>query len=112
MNRDIISFLMKAQIYDSNEQTVTSSNQPQKQDYSKLKTGREDLAQATQMNKEVAQRNQSSPVKSKPVMVAKKPGRNERVKVLNLQNGETKEMKFKQAEPLISSGAWQMVEMD
>ena len=34
------------------------------------------------------------------------------VKVLNLQNGETKEMKFKQAEPLISSGAWQMVEMD
>ena len=25
--------------------------------------------------------------------------------VLNLQNGETKEMKFKQAEPLISSGA-------
>ena len=112
MNRDIISFLMKAQIYDSNEQTVTSSNQPQKQDYSKLKTGREDLAQATQMNKEVAQRDQSSPVKSKPVMVAKKPGRNERVKVLNLQNGETKEMKFKQAEPLISSGAWQMVEMD
>ncbi|MEC9231943.1 MAG: preprotein translocase subunit SecA [Bacteroidota bacterium] len=112
MNRDIISFLMKAQIYDSNDQTVTSSNQPQKQDYSKLKTGREDLAQATQMNKEVAQRDQSSPVKSKPVMVAKKPGRNERVKVLNLQNGETKEMKFKQAEPLISSGAWQMVEMD
>ena len=41
MNRDIISFLMKAQIYDSNEQTVTSSNQPQKQDYS-VKTGRED----------------------------------------------------------------------
>ena len=112
MNRDIISFLMKAQIYDSNEQTVTSTNQPQKQDYSKLKTGREDLAQATQMNKQVAQQDQSAPVKSKPVMVAKKPGRNERVKVLNLQNGETKEMKFKQAEPLISSGAWQMVEMD
>ena len=44
-------------------------------------------------------------------MVAKKPGRNERVKILNLQNGETKELKFKQAEPLISSGAWQMVEI-
>jgi hypothetical protein len=25
-------------------------------------------------------------------MVAKKPGRNERVKILNLQNGETKEL--------------------
>ena len=27
----------------------------------------------------------------------------------NLQNGETKELKFKQAEPLINSGSWQMV---
>ena len=112
MNRDIISFLMKAQIYDTNDQAVTSSHQPQKQDYSKLKTGREDIAQATQLNKEAAQRDQSGPVKSKPIMVTKKPGRNERVKVLNLQNGETKEMKFKQAEPLINSGSWQMVEMD
>ena len=112
MNRDIISFLMKAQIYDTNEQAVTSSHQPQKQDYSKLKTGREDIAQATQLNKEAAQRDQSGPIKSKPIMVTKKPGRNERVKVLNLQNGETKEMKFKQAEPLINSGSWQMVEMD
>ena len=43
------------------------------------------MAQATQMNKQVAQQDQSAPVKSKPVMVAKKPGRNERVKVLNLQ---------------------------
>ena len=107
---DIISEI--AQIYDTNEQAVTSSHQPQKQDYSKLKTGREDIAQATQLNKEAAQRDQSGPVKSKHIMVTKKPGRNERVKVLNLQNGETKEMKFKQAEPLINSGSWQMVEMD
>ena len=79
--------------------------------FSKLKAGREDLAQATQMNNEMAQQNQSQPVKHSPVMVAKKPGRNERVKILNLQNGETKELKFKQAEPLINSGAWQMVEI-
>ena len=82
-----------------------------RQDFSKLKAGREDLAQATQMNNEMAKKNQSQPVKNSPVMVAKKPGRNERVKILNLQNGETKELKFKQAEPLINSGAWQMVEI-
>ena len=112
MNRDIISFLMKAQLHDPNEQDVTSPPTNKKQDYSKLKTGREDLGQATQMNREMAQQNQSAPVKHQPVMVAKKPGRNERVKILNLQNGETKEMKFKQAEQLINSGAWQMVEKD
>jgi preprotein translocase subunit SecA len=43
-------------------------------------------------------------------MVSRKPGRNERVKVLNLQSGETKELKFKQAEPLINNGSWQLVE--
>ena len=111
MNRDIISFLMKAQLHDPNEQTLSSENNPRpKQDFSKLKAGREDVAQSTRMNSEMAQQNQSGePVKHSPVMVAKKPGRNERVKILNLQNGETKELKFKQAEPLISSGAWQIV---
>ena len=63
------------------------------------------------MNSEMAQQNQSQTVKHSPVMVAKKPGRNEKVKILNLQNGETKELKFKQAEPLINSGSWQMVEI-
>ena len=62
------------------------------------------------MNQQASEKNYNEPVKHQPVMVAKKPGRNERVKVLNLQNGETKEMKFKQAEPLINSGVWQMVE--
>jgi preprotein translocase subunit SecA len=103
---------MKCQLHDPNEKTVSSApSQKSRQDFSKLKAGREDLAQATQMNNEMAKKNQSQPVKNSPVMVAKKPGRNERVKILNLQNGETKELKFKQAEPLINSGVWQMVEI-
>ena len=112
MNRDIISFLMKCQLHDPNEETVSSApSQRLREDFSKLKAGREDLAQSTKMNSEMAQQNQSQTVKHSPVMVAKKPGRNERVKILNLQNGETKELKFKQAEPLINSGTWQMVEI-
>lgn len=93
------------------KKTLSLDNSPRpKQDFSKLKAGREDIAQSTRMNNEMAKQNQSGPpVKHSPVMVAKKPGRNERVKILNLQNGETKEMKFKQAEPLINTGAWQLV---
>ena len=112
MNKDIISFLMKCQLHDPNENTVPSAPSPRpKQDLSQLKAGREDVAQSTRMNSEMAQQNQSQAVKHSPVMVAKKPGRNEKVKILNLQNGETKELKFKQAEPLINSGSWQMVEI-
>ena len=99
---------MKAQIHGSEEQNIPSSKH--RQDYSHLKTGREDLSQATQMNQDASKKDYTQQVKHKPILVAKKPGRNERVKVLNLQNGETKEMKYKQAEPLINSGSWQMVD--
>ena len=37
------------------------------------------------MNSEMAQQNLSQPIKHSPVTVAKKPGRNEKVKILNLQ---------------------------
>ena len=104
---------MKAQLHDADTRTApTALSERPKQDLSKLKTGREDIAQSTQMNQRAAERSQGQPVKHQPVMVAKKPGRNDRVKVLNLQNGETKQLKYKQAEPLINSGAWQMIELD
>jgi preprotein translocase subunit SecA len=38
-----------------------------------------------------------------------KIGRNDRVVIKNVQNGESKTLKFKQAEPLISSGQWVLV---
>ena len=36
----------------------------------------------------------------------KKIGRNERVMIRNIQTGELKELKYKQAEPLINTGKW------
>ena len=112
LNRDIISFLMKAQLPNEKESSTQSkmSVPPPKQDLSKLKTGREDLGQSTRQNAQMAQQNQGGMQKRQPVSVLKRPGRNQRVKVLNLQSGETKEMKFKQAEPLIKTGSWQLVD--
>ena len=112
LNRDIISFLMKAQLPNEKESSTQSkmSVPPPKQDLSKLKTGREDLGQSTRQNAQMAQQNQGGMQKRQPVSVLKRPGRNQRVKVLNLQSGETKEMKFKQAEPLINTGSWQLVD--
>jgi preprotein translocase subunit SecA len=36
----------------------------------------------------------------------RKIGRNERVKIKNIQTGEVKQVKYKQAEPLIQTGTW------
>ncbi len=58
---------------------------------------------------EEAMQNSGNPQqrpKRKPIIVQNKIGRNEKVEIRNLQNGETKTVKFKQAEPLVKSGQW------
>ena len=104
LNRDIISFLMKAQLPNEKESSTQSkmSVPPPKQDLSKLKTGREDLGRLDKTNSTTEPERYTKKI---IVSVLKRPGRNQRVKVLNLQSGETKEMKFKQAEPLINTGS-------
>jgi len=117
LNRDVISFLMKAQlpIGDGQQQQAGSRLQaPPKPDLSRLKESKPDLGEATQQNQQQAQKQQGGgqrqAPKPVPVSVGKKFGRNDKVKILNLTSGETKELKFKQAESLIVSGSWQLIE--
>jgi len=117
LNRDVISFLMKAQlpIGDGQHQQASSRLQaPPKPDLSRLKESKPDLGEATQQNQQQAQKQQGGgqrqAPKPVPVSVGKKFGRNDKVKILNLSSGETKELKFKQAESLIVSGSWQLIE--
>ena len=89
LNKDIISFLMKAQLPVENEtkkanQSRNNFKAPPKQDLSKLKTGRERcLGQATEQNAQMAKKKNQGEnrLKRQPVSVLKRPGRNERVKV-------------------------------
>jgi preprotein translocase subunit SecA len=117
LNRDVISFLMKAQlpIGDGQQQQASSRLQAApKPDLSRLKESKPDLGEATQQNQQQAQQQQGGgqrkAPKPVPVSVGKKFGRNDKVKILNLTSGETKELKFKQAETLIVSGSWQLIE--
>ena len=50
----------------------------------------------------------AAPQKSEPVRVEKTFNRNDKVEVINLLTGESKEMKFKQAEPLLQTGQWKL----
>ncbi len=113
-NREILSFLINAKLPTEQEQQSAprQSNVGSDTDMSKMQTGRTDnLAAGTEANQAAASRPQGQPeVKQQPVVAERKFGRNDKVKVLNLRSGETKEMKYKQAESLISSGAYQLVE--
>lgn len=113
MNKEILSFLTKVQLPDETK-SVTPKNQKvqeiQQADNSRANAVREDVTQATAQNQQMANRPQNTVIKQQPVLAGKKYGRNDKVKVLNLRSGETQEMKFKQAESLIISGAYQLIE--
>ncbi len=110
IGRDIISFLIKAQLPEAQDSKPVQEAPAQKVDISKLKTQKDELpseVSGPQYNDPSA--NQE-PEKKEPVRVEKTYGRNDRVEIINLMTGEAKEMKYKQAEPLFQSGQWRIKE--
>jgi preprotein translocase subunit SecA len=111
VNKEIISFLMKANLPVNEGVEQTNNESIQRKAQPKLQTGRTDINAGTQANQQVANQQQNGQVtKQKPVINEMKIGRNDRVKIVNLRSGETKEVKYKQAEPLIKEGSWQMMQ--
>ena len=114
MNKEILSFLTKVQLPQENAQNQQQQRMAQieQQDNTRLNAGRQELGDSTRQNEQAASQSQNgeAAIKKKPAVSGKKYGRNDRVKVLNLRSGETQEMKYKAAESLIISGAYQLVE--
>ena len=112
LNKDILTFLMKADLPSRDPNEIKEDRQTRRQQA--YKTSKEEVLNSD----ELARRNKDigSNVSQKNNMVEtitrekRKIGRNERVTVRNMQSGEKKELKFKQAQNLINSGNWIIVE--
>lgn len=84
VNRDVISFLFKGNLPQQQQTQMNQAQQPQKTDYSRMKTGRDDTSAITNPNSgAVANRNgngasaQQQEAKHEPVRVGPKVGRND-----------------------------------
>lgn len=99
VNQESISFLYKGELPKSNPEAEVSQAVEQKQEVVKTSRGTEPEAPAKQSNS-------SQEVQKIAPRKVQKIGRNERVLIVNIQNGEKKEVKFKQALPLLESGTW------
>lgn len=111
VNGELIGFLVKATVPLNEEAPTAAHQRPRQEPQPKLQTSREDITRASQSNMQMAAQQQGEQViKRTPIIADKKIGRNDRVKVLNLRTGATEEMKFKQAEPLIQEGVYQLLE--
>ena len=112
LNKDILTFLMKADLPSRDPNEIKEDRQTRRQQA--YKTSKEEVLNSD----ELARRNRDigGNVSQKNNMVEtitrekRKIGRNERGTVRNMQSGEKKELKFKQAQNLINSGNWIIVE--
>lgn len=105
VNKEIISFLFKGELPTPDPQQIQQARQQKEE---KIETNRgADEAQAQQRT--FGNAPVSRPEVTAPRTVVKILP-NEKVSLRNIATGEKKEMKFKQAKPLIDAGEWVLVE--
>ena len=112
LNKDILTFLMKADLPSKDPNQIREDRQTRRQQ--NYKTSKEDVLNSDELarrNREIGSNvSQRNNVVETITRESRKIGRNERVTVKNIQNGEKKDLKFKQAQNLINSGNWILVE--
>ena len=112
LNKELISFLLKGSIPSNEDNSIKEAKRPKKKDI--LKTSKDDVlnteelaAKRRAVGSEAGQ--QARPTVETVVRNLPKIGRNDRVTIKNVKTGESKILKYKQAEPHISSGQWVLI---
>ncbi|WP_242155206.1 preprotein translocase subunit SecA [Aestuariivivens sediminis] len=110
VNKDVISFLFKGELPQETQDTIQEARARKRE---KLSIQKDEIPNLDERSSQAraagnTQRNQE-PVET---IVRDRPkiGRNDRVTIKHVINGENKTLKYKQAEPLIAKGDWVLVE--
>jgi len=118
MSKEVISFLSKAHLPQQNPQAKNAKVEDVEfqevgNAFAKGQVNTNQPVEADGGSNNVNQARQNSGMqqrpKLQPIVVQPKAGRNDKVEIRNLATGETKSLKFKQAEPLIKTGQWIVV---
>ncbi|MCL4129016.1 UNVERIFIED_CONTAM: hypothetical protein GTU68_031868 [Idotea baltica] len=105
VNKEVLSFLFKGELPNQNAQQISQATEQKRE---KVQVSKADYNSPTQDTS--ANQTQEQQVTETIIRQERKIGRNERVTIKHVMNGESKEVKFKQAIPLIEKGEWVLVE--
>ena len=109
VNKEVISFLFKGDLPHQMVVNVQEDKQVRKKEnYTTSKDEIPNSDSLSEQNKEAAQTQQRQ-VTETIVRDQPKINRNDTVKIQNVANGQTEEMKYKKAESLIANGSWVLV---
>ncbi|MFT4831699.1 MAG: preprotein translocase subunit SecA [Psychroserpens sp.] len=113
VNKEVVSFLFKGELPTENTDQIQEARTVRKPK-DNLKTTKEEIPNSDELaakNRAVGQ-NQGGRQQITETIVREqaKIGRNDRVTIKNIISGESKSLKYKQAEPLIEKGEWVITE--
>ena len=113
VNKEVISFLFKGELPSSNTSTLQGA-ETVRRPKENLQTTKEEIPNSDEraaQSRAIAQNQGGRPAVTETIVREKpKIGRNERVTIKNVMSGESKTLKYKQAEPLINKGEWVLIE--
>lgn len=106
VNKEVLSFLFKGQLPSQDASQVSEAPQHQKRE--QLDTRKDEVQNSTQQAMSNARNQQTQEQQIVETIVREQPkiGRNEKVTIKNVMSGEEKEVKYKQAIPLLEKGTW------
>lgn len=115
VNKDVVSFLFKGELPSSDTNEIQEARTVRRKKEN-LKTTKEEIPNSDELaaqNRAAGQTQGRRPQITETIIREKpKIGRNERVTIKNVMSGESKTLKYKQAEPLIDKGEWVLLDND
>ena len=105
VNKEVLSFLFKGALPSKSPQQVSQAREQVREKVQLSKPDFENSGRESQANQ-----TQQPQITETIVRTERKIGRNEKVTIKNINNGQSQSLKFKQAIPLISSGVWVLMD--
>ncbi|EPR71862.1 Protein export cytoplasm protein SecA ATPase RNA helicase [Winogradskyella psychrotolerans RS-3] len=112
VNKDVISFLFKGEIPQETADTIQEARVRKQEKLETQKDEIPNLDERTSQNRQAGEGASRQPQQVVETIVRDQPkiGRNDKVTIKHVMSGETKDVKYKQAIPLIEKGEWVIVE--
>ncbi|WP_282054264.1 preprotein translocase subunit SecA [Maribacter luteus] len=113
VNKEVVSFLFKGELPTENPNEIQNAGNLRRPKEN-LQTSKEEIPNSDELaakNKAAGQTQGQRPQITETIVRERpKIGRNERVTIKNVMSGQSKTVKYKQAEPLLDKGEWVLTE--
>jgi preprotein translocase subunit SecA len=112
VNKDVLTFLFKGELPKENQQQIQEAREvKRKEQFNEQKDEIQNLDERSSQSRAAGQTQpQQQQVTETITREMPKIGRNDKVTIKHVMSGESKEVKYKQAIPLITKGEWVLVE--